>query len=488
MDIVDIVRKWAQSTQVDDWTVFAFDGDTYAFLFLGYYPQEEGKLMVDNYYPAYQKVRKARMALEAALPQEAKKKEIAHGYKGLLVLSGKAKSLKNSLTAIEDWGSQFVVEGVCVEGVWADEAKVPDTLDEALKTALTDRDNPLYAEAWYQVCMANVHPKCVDCDRCVKACPQGAIGAHFDREKCLRQMQSAGYVEDEAAAKRMGQRVLGCHTCQKVCPLNELPTVPPEVDGVALLKAAIEGKRALEPFAKSLGNNYLRPAKLVALALNALANAKDVRWRDEAIKAREKYADERVQKAVDRYLKATPEIEREVKYLLSEEDYDLLSIRAQEREARTHTQVNHYFDAGKRARARIRVKNGTYQLTVKIRIDDESLEEHNAYITEEEAKTCFEQGLCEETVHRHLGLSIGPTAPYEGWLQTERTTWVEEGLTLELDKSTYLSTVDYEIECEVTSDEDWDRAVAYVKAHAGSARKGKGKQARFEARREGRTG
>ena len=482
MDFERLVRETAQAAQVDDWAVFSFGGDTYALIFLGYYPQEEGRLMVDNYYPAYQRVRKARLTLEEALTSLGTK-DVAHGYKGLAVLSGKAKALKNSLTAIDEWGSQFVMEAVCVEGEWAEKAEVPEGLGENLVAALTDKKNPLYAEAWYKLCMANLHPACEGCMRCAKACPQGAIGEKFDSEKCLRQMQSAGYVEDELAAKRMGQRVLGCHTCQKVCPLNDLPTVPQEVDGVELLKAAIEGKRALEPFAESLGKNYLRPAKLVALLLNALANAKDNRWREEALKAREKFDDPRVQKAVDRYLEATPDVEREVKYLLSEEDYRRFALRAEKLGGVTHTQVNHYFDAGEGARARIRVKNGTYQLTIKRHIDAQSLEEHNADIAEEQAERCMREGLDADFVHKLTGLEFAKNAPYQGYLTTQRTTWAEKGLRLELDKSTYLDTVDYEIECEVGSDEEWAKAEAFITANAPSAHKGKSKQARFEARR-----
>lgn len=483
MDIERIVREVAQATDVDDYAVFAFSGDTYAFLFLGYYPQEEGRLMVDNYYPAYQRVRKARLALEQALPSIVVRKEVAYGYKGLAVLSGKVHTLKNSLTALDDWGSQFVMECVCVEGEYAPPSTMADGLAEPLRAALTDRDNPLYDEAWYRLCINHLHPRCATCNRCVAACPQGAIGERFDREKCLRAMQSAGYVEDALAAKRMGQRVLGCHTCQKVCPLNDLPTVPPEVDGVALLRAAVEGKRALEPFADCLGGNYLRPAKLVALSLNALANAKDGRWRELALRARAKYADERVQKAVDRYLTATPDIEREVKYMLSEADYSALLERARRLGGVTHTQTNHYFDAGEGARVRIRAKDGAYQLTLKRHIDAESLEEHNAYVTEAEAEQCFSEGLTPEFVHRYTGLSIAGTAPYMGSLTTCRTTWVEDGLRLELDRSAYIDVVDYEIECEVTSDTDWDRAVAFITANAPSAHKCRSKQSRFEARR-----
>lgn len=483
MELRQVVEEIGKKNGVSDYVVFSFGGDTYAFLFLGYYPQEEGRLMVDNYYPAYQRVRKARLELETALAEDYETKPIEHGYKGLAVLSGKAKALANSLTAIEGWGSQFVMEGVCIKGEYVPPVQVPEYLPEAYREALTDRDNPLYAEAWYALCKAREHEKCAGCGKCAAACPQGAIGARFDQEKCLRQMQSAGYVEDATTAKKMGQRVLGCHTCQRVCPLNDLPVVPAEIDGAELLKAALKGKKALQPFADCLGANYLRPAKIVALALNALANAKDGRWRAEALQARERYVDERVQKAVDRYLRATPEIEREVKYMLSEEDWRGLKAQASEKGGATICQVNHYFDVGEGARVRIREKGGKYELTVKIRIDSESLEEHNAPIDGALAATCFADGLTAETIRQYVGLANIADGKYLGRLATERTTWTEEGLTFELDKNEYLGRIDYEIECEVSSDEDWARAEKWIIEHAASAKKGVSKQARFGAAR-----
>ncbi len=480
MDLQALVEQVCKVYGVQDNAVFSFAGDTYALLYLAYSPQQEGKIMVDNYYPAYQKVRRARMALQNALPADVELREVAHSYKGLAVLSGKALALRNSLTALDHAGSWFVMEVVCLRGVYAPEVTPPATMDARLQAALTNPDDTAYAEAWYRLCMMRMHPACQGCDRCQKACPEGAIGEVFLREKCLRNLQKQGYIADNGEAKRMGQRVLGCHTCQMVCPVNAVPAVPAEVDGAALLQAAVEGKKALEPYADSLGSNYLRPAKLVALCLNALGNAGDGRWRDLALQARRKYADERVQKAVDRYLAQTPEVEREVKYMLSKTDYDRFAALADTCGGSTTTQSNHYFDAGDYARARIRQKGEAYTLTLKRRIDSQSLEEHNATITRQEAETCVSNGLTVDFVHRYLGLTMPQDARYLGVLCTERTAFVYDGLRYELDRSAYLGTVDYEMECEVSTDADWQKAEAFIVAFAPSASLGKGKQARFE--------
>ena len=485
MQLTDVVREVAVRHAIGDWTVFAFGGDTYVFLFLPYSPQSECKMMVDNYYPAYQRVRRARLDLSASLT-EWTEKPIAYGYKGLTVLAGATRFLRNSLVAHPRYGSWFVMEGVAVEGVWADEVRLPDNFNYAMRD-LVDMDSFHHQAAWHALCASRFHAMCEGCDRCHRACPNDAIGKSFSPEKCLRSLQSEGYVQDALLARRMGQRILGCHTCQLVCPVNHAPTVPAEVDGERLFEAALEGKRALMPYADCLGNNYLRPAKLVALGLNALGNAGDARYREQAVQARERFDDDRVRLAVDRYLAATPEVEREVKRMLSYEDYRTFARLAAAMGGRTATQINHYFYVGDFGRARIRQKGDDYTLTIKRRRDAESHFEHNAPLSAEVAEECLRTGLTPELVHRYLGFELSETAPYEGHLVTVRTTWRQEGLILELDDNTYLGHRDYEIECEVGSDAEWRAAEAFVQSHAPSATLGKGKQTRFEeALRQGK--
>lgn len=64
---------------------------------------------------------------------------------------------------------------------------------------------------------------CAGCDRCVKACPAGAILPDgIDREKCLSCLsQKKGELPPEVAEKMKEYNCAwGCDICQKVCPMN----------------------------------------------------------------------------------------------------------------------------------------------------------------------------------------------------------------------------------------------------------------------------
>ena len=62
---------------------------------------------------------------------------------------------------------------------------------------------------------------CVACDRCIRACPTGALQAdgRFDAGKCISYLtiEHRGEIPAELAAK-MGDRVFGCDECVLVCP------------------------------------------------------------------------------------------------------------------------------------------------------------------------------------------------------------------------------------------------------------------------------
>lgn len=64
---------------------------------------------------------------------------------------------------------------------------------------------------------------CADCDRCLKACPTGALVAPFrlDARKCVsyQTIENKGEIDAEVAL-RLGTRLYGCDTCQDVCPYN----------------------------------------------------------------------------------------------------------------------------------------------------------------------------------------------------------------------------------------------------------------------------
>lgn len=68
---------------------------------------------------------------------------------------------------------------------------------------------------------------CGDCDRCIRACPTGAIIEPFyvDPNRCISHLtQMSGSIPLELR-ERIGLRVWGCDVCQQVCPWNDDATV-----------------------------------------------------------------------------------------------------------------------------------------------------------------------------------------------------------------------------------------------------------------------
>ena len=80
-----------------------------------------------------------------------------------------------------------------------------------------------------------VAPQCGDCDKCVQACPTGALHADglVDARRCCSYLtiEHRGEIDPELQAL-MGDCVFGCDVCQAVCPENrDVPTGDGELAG-----------------------------------------------------------------------------------------------------------------------------------------------------------------------------------------------------------------------------------------------------------------
>lgn len=74
--------------------------------------------------------------------------------------------------------------------------------------------------------------RCGTCDRCLRACPSGALEAPhlLNANRCFSYLtiEHKGEIPDELA-KKLGNRLYGCDTCQAVCPHNRFAR-PTRVD------------------------------------------------------------------------------------------------------------------------------------------------------------------------------------------------------------------------------------------------------------------
>jgi epoxyqueuosine reductase len=74
---------------------------------------------------------------------------------------------------------------------------------------------------------------CNNCDRCIKACPTGALGADgsFDAAKCLSYLTIESKDEiDPQYRKFLGKQLFGCDECIKACPFNNSAPIADKKD------------------------------------------------------------------------------------------------------------------------------------------------------------------------------------------------------------------------------------------------------------------
>lgn len=125
--------------------------------------------------------------------------------------------------------------------------------------------------------------KCGTCDRCIRACPTGAIGADgaVHLIKCLRHHMLSAEVVPLEIRERIGTRMLGCEICQRCCPQNSC-CVPQEgvsevmslLNLMEILTAFPGGlKSIMERTAALVGGNYARTQRILSAAVIAAGNS-----------------------------------------------------------------------------------------------------------------------------------------------------------------------------------------------------------------------
>lgn len=170
-----------------------------------------------NYYTAREQA--------AGLPRMAK---YAWGKDYHLVLKERLWSLLGELQKTEPvTGRCFVDSAPVLEHAWARRAGLGW---QGKNTLLLNRELGSFCFIGVIVTTAvfDVYDKpyrgsyCGQCNRCVEACPTGALTTHeVDARKCLSYQTIENKGEYPDVLKRLaGGRIFGCDTCQEVCPWN----------------------------------------------------------------------------------------------------------------------------------------------------------------------------------------------------------------------------------------------------------------------------
>jgi uncharacterized protein YjbK/ferredoxin len=449
-DIIDLIKEYNI-----DYGIASFSGYTYFVLFLKYTPYNSLKdnIFIDSFYPAYQRVRNIKLEILpkiTALGYNASEK-IEEPYKEIAVKTGKVFMLYNTLTAYESYGTFFTMEVIKVEGSY--------------------NSTPSLQEA----------DLCKGCFICKANCPTGALNNGFNRSLCIMELQNKGI--PNFLAETAGNRVLGCNVCQLCCPVNAgIEAVDKAViDVYEFAEACFSKRAALERFAPLLGKNYIRVKKMQRCLINALTNL-NIRKYDKEIThiALHENTDTLLAEAAKRYLERfglCPEWE--IKYLITEEAYNSLNEKAVK-------QTNYYFCGKEAFWCRIREKEGKYTLTHKKRITDnfESLE-INLDISKQQAEEYLKNGIKGEEVSRLFNVCFTEEVLlFSGTLITYRKRVLKNGFAFDVDKSEYLGTTDFEIECEVETADQYIAADKLIK-EIFKTKKSKPKTGRFLERLSG---
>lgn len=144
-------------------------------------------------------------------------------------------------------------------------------------------------------------------------------------------------------------------------------------------------------------------------------------------------------------------IEQELKLALDERQYN--NIVADALSCSEHT--NHYFYCDHMPSGltvRIRHSDSGYVLTVKVHVshtnDVNVCQEHNAELTEGLAISMIECGITAEQLQHIVGIEVPYNLRSIGYMTNLRSIVDIDGHIVEVDRCSYLDTVDYELEYE----------------------------------------
>lgn len=115
---------------------------------------------------------------------------------------------------------------------------------------------------------------CLDCSKCIKACPNNALDNGFDKDKCLSYL-SQGASSNYQLFDKM-KLYYGCDNCQDVCPFNKEIRTFDINDDVVLNIEKLEKIDNYKEFASDKTFNWISEAKLVRNLLVLSSNDKNI--------------------------------------------------------------------------------------------------------------------------------------------------------------------------------------------------------------------
>jgi|CZCB01.1.fsa_nt_gi epoxyqueuosine reductase len=228
-----------------------------------YYPGtcsfSQGQGYYSAHYAAYPKGRKFIAELADLLKEEGYKAIIDPPLpaKQIAFIGGLGKFGKNSLIYSSKFGSYITLHIILTD------AEI--TYDNIESGRLTD---------------------CGKCRLCIDACPMQAITEEgvVIANKCMRfYMLTSGIIPIEIR-ERIGNRIVGCDECQKVCPRNQAVikrygTIHEKIclfDIKKILGDAGTGlKKHMDLIGQHIGRNYARARKVLSMIIIAAGNSGD---------------------------------------------------------------------------------------------------------------------------------------------------------------------------------------------------------------------
>ena len=223
---------------------------------------------VDGYYLVYQQLYRRKKELHRRLEDSGiEVRDYTEPYKYLLLRTGLCTALRNRLLCHREFGSFFAVEILYLPDRREGE---PFPLPDCNGVPATD-------------------PRCEACGLCAQRCPVGALceSGGLTRERCIRDRQFHVLPPDDPDGPAIGNRVLGCNVCQRVCPRNSgidsRPLDDAERTHFALdrfLQACLDRGDKWQWYDAYIGHNYARTQRLLSFLLNAMKNHNPLRYRE----------------------------------------------------------------------------------------------------------------------------------------------------------------------------------------------------------------